>query len=198
MLTSVLDDRSSQVIRVLIADDHQAVRAGLVALLRQEPGFAPVATAADAEEAAARAAEQPVDVALVDYHLPDASGIEVCRRLGHTARTVLYTAVPLERILVPALVAGVGGAVSKSAPTEELFDAIRAVAKGDPAHPQVSRWSMAAAAARLSEEDLPIIGMAIDHTSVDDMAAALRIDPKELDYRIGRIVDALAPFARSG
>lgn len=190
-------EHDAEVIRVLVADDHQAVRAGLVALLRQEPGFVPVATAADAGDALARVEDHAPDVALVDYHLPDATGVELCRRLRGRAGTVIYTAVPLDMILIPALVAGAGGAVSKAAPTEELFDAIRSVSRGEPAYPPVPRRLMDAAATRVSEDDLAIVGMAIGHTPPAEMAAALRVDQAELEHRIKRIVDALGTLARS-
>jgi DNA-binding NarL/FixJ family response regulator len=56
-------------IRVLVVDDHPAVRAGLVAMLRAEPGLVPVASAADAEAAITAARHTEPDVAVVDYHL---------------------------------------------------------------------------------------------------------------------------------
>lgn len=184
-------------IRVLVVDDHQAVRAGLVALLRQEPGFVPVATAPTAEGAVEAAREEAVDVAVIDYHLPDATGVDVCRRLPEGVGAVLYTAVPLEGVIVPALVAGARGIVSKSAPAEELFDAVRAVARGRAAHPPVPPHALAASIDRVPEGDMPIIGMAIDHTSPAEMADALRVTRDELQRQISRIIEALTPRRRA-
>jgi DNA-binding NarL/FixJ family response regulator len=187
-----------RMIRALVVDDHQAVRAGLVALLRQEPGFVPVATAGTAADALALAEKEAVDVAVVDYHLPDASGVELCRGLPDGVEAVLYTAVPLEGLTIPALVAGARGVVSKAAPAEELFEAIRAVIRGRSAHPPIDAHSLGAAGDRLMEEDLPIIGMAVDHTTPAEMADALRISRAELGKRIDRVIARLQPSNGAG
>ena len=181
------------VIRVLVVDDHQAVRAGLVALLRQEPGFVPMATAPTAAAAIDVVTSEDVDVAIVDYHLPDATGIELCHRLPDDVGAVIYTGVALDGVVIAALVAGARGVVSKAAPAEELFDAVREVARGRTAHPPVPPHALAAAGRRIGEEDLPIIGMALDHTTPAEMADALRIATTELQRRISRVLDALQP-----
>jgi DNA-binding NarL/FixJ family response regulator len=181
------------VIRVLVVDDHHAIRAGLVALLRQEPGFVPVATAPTAAAAIDVVTGEDVDVAIVDYHLPDATGIELCHRLPDDVSAVIYTGVPLDTVVIAALVAGARGVVSKAAPAEELFDAMREVARGRAAHPPVPPQALAAAGRRIGEEDLPIIGMALDHTTPAEMADALRIATTELQRRISRVLDALQP-----
>lgn len=181
------------VIRVIVIDDHQAIRAGLVALLRQEPGLHPAATAATAEQALQRMGEEDFDVAMVDYHLPDGTGVELCRAARGRARGVIYSAFPSEALVVAAMVAGAHGVVSKAAPTEELFDAVRTAAKGGHVFPALSPDVAAAAARRLDEDQLPILGMALDHTSPDEMAAALRVGKDELDARIDAMLSALAP-----
>jgi DNA-binding NarL/FixJ family response regulator len=180
------------VIRVLVVDDHHAIRAGLVALLRQEPGFVPVATATSVDEAAALGASGTADVAVIDYHLPDGSAVDVCRALPPGVGAVVYTGVPLEAVLIPALMAGALGVVDKAGRAEELFDAVRAVARGRAAHPPVTRRALAGAVGRVSEEDWPIVGMALDHTPFADMAKALRIPPAELEARVDRVLRAVA------
>src|ERR1051326_1761247 len=68
-------------IRVLVVDDHAAVRVGLGGLLEDHPDLAVVATAACAREALADAARVAPDVAVVDYHLGDADGLTLCRAI---------------------------------------------------------------------------------------------------------------------
>jgi DNA-binding NarL/FixJ family response regulator len=180
-------------IHVLVVDDHQAVRAGLVALLRQEPGFVPAATATTVGEAVERVTQHALDVTLVDYHLPDATGADLCRRLRGTPPGLLYSAVPSDRMTLAARVAGASGVISKAAPTEELFDAIRAVAKGRTAFPPVRRDALAAATRRLRAEQLPILGMALDGTPPTEMAMALRVDFDEVDAMIAEVLAAVSP-----
>jgi CheY-like chemotaxis protein len=72
-------------IRVLIVDDPPAVRAGLVAVMRAEPGLLPVASAADPDGALAEARQRHPHVALVDYHLREGDGLLVCRDQAMTA-----------------------------------------------------------------------------------------------------------------
>ena len=178
---------------VLLVDDHHATRAGLVALLRQEPGFVPVATAATAQAALEQLRTRPVDVALVDYHLPDVTGVDLCRQLRDGPPIVLYTAVPNDRLLVAARVAGAAGVLSKADPVEDVFDALRQAAKGQSVFPRLGRDALAAAAARLSGDELPILGMALDRTPVTEMASALQIDVDELERRMARVIAAVSP-----
>src|SRR5918999_6352046 len=70
--------RGKAMIRVLVVDDHPAVRAGLVAMLRSEPGLVPVGAVGSAEEALRELARDGTDVLLVDYDLPDSDGLTLC------------------------------------------------------------------------------------------------------------------------
>ena len=68
-------------IRVLVVDDHPAVLTGLVVALRGEPGIVPIAGVATSEEALSEARRFDIDLALVDYHLPDSDGLTLCQEL---------------------------------------------------------------------------------------------------------------------
>src|SRR4051812_24421207 len=68
-------------VRVLVVDDHAAVREGVRAMLGAEPDLDPVAVAATAGDAAELAAAERPDVILVDYHLPDEDGLSLCLHL---------------------------------------------------------------------------------------------------------------------
>ena len=120
-------------IRLLLADDHAILRAGLRVLLDAQPDMTVVAEAADGHEAIDRARVNRPDVAVVDLTMPGMSGVQTLERLRHE--------VPATRLLVltmhddPAyagltLAAGATGHVVKDAESSELLAAIRAVYRG--------------------------------------------------------------------
>ena len=103
-------------IRVLIVDDHPAVRAGLWSMLRVEPGLQPAGVVSDADEALARAAAVRPDVVLADYRLPHGNGLYLCRRLneiGSAAQVLVCSANSAAELAVPALLAGASGVLGK-------------------------------------------------------------------------------------
>jgi two-component system response regulator NreC len=119
------------VIRVLLADDHAVLRAGLRALLEKDPGLLVVGEAATGNEAVAMVKTVRPHVVLMDLAMPGKGGIEATRHivgLGLGAKVLVLTALPQELQLSEALEAGASGFMRKIAPVEELIRAIRAVA----------------------------------------------------------------------
>ena len=118
-------------IRVLLADDHAVLRAGLRALLEKEPGLVVVGEAGSGSEAVAMAKTTRPHVVLMDLAMPGKGGIEATRRivaLGLGVKVLVLTALPLELQLSDALEAGASGFMGKIAPVGELTRAIRVVA----------------------------------------------------------------------
>ncbi len=130
-------------IRILIADDHGVLRAGLRALLSAESELEVVDEASNGEEALALATELQPDVILLDISMPGSSGIDVTRRLKQTlpqARVLILTVHEDEGLLQEAIQAGASGYIIKRAVESELIDAIRAVWRGDLyVHPAMTR-----------------------------------------------------------
>ena len=89
---------------------------------------------------------------------------------------MLYTAGGDPSLAVTARVAGADGLVDKAARREELFEAIRLVARGDDALPPLDREQLDAAAHRVEPEDLALLAMLVDRTEPADVAATLRLD----------------------
>jgi DNA-binding NarL/FixJ family response regulator len=181
-------------IRVLIVDDHLALRAGLSAVLTAEPGIVPLATASSHEELWPALHRTKPDLVLLDYHLPGEDGLAICRHIKRTMpppRVLLYSAYADAALAIPAVLAGADGVVHKGAPALELYEAIRLVARGEPVRPPLSRELLTDASARLHPDDLPVLGMALDDTPHAEIAAALRLEPRELDARIDRMLAAL-------
>ncbi len=191
-------------IRILFVDDHPALRAGLEAVLRSEPGLVPVGAASgDADLWKKLEATRP-DVVLLDYHLPGADGVALCRRIKRVMpppAVVLYSAYADAKLAIPALLAGADGLVHKSAPAPELFDALRRAARGDGALPPIGREQLDDATARIDPEDLPILGMLVEGTDRSEIPATLAIEPQEFAQRLDRMIGALrveVPAARAG
>jgi DNA-binding NarL/FixJ family response regulator len=181
-------------IRLLIVDDHPAMRAGLTAVLRAEPGIVPLGTASSEEDLAPMLGRTRPDVVLLDYHLPGADGLKLCRRLKRDAAApavLLYSAYADSAMVVPAILAGADGLLNKSAPAPELFNALRAVARGDRVLPPVPRELLEAAGSRVDAEDLPILAMMVDGTSMAEVADTLRVEPREIARRLDVMIERL-------
>ncbi|HTO11963.1 MAG TPA: response regulator transcription factor [Candidatus Binatia bacterium] len=120
-------------IRVLLADDHAILRAGLRMLLDAQPDMAVVAEAADGEEAIRRACGSRPDVAVVDLTMPGLSGVETLeglRREAPATRLLVLTMHDDPGYARLAMAAGASGHVVKDAESAELLAAIRAVHRG--------------------------------------------------------------------
>ncbi|WP_028801066.1 response regulator [Streptomyces sp. 142MFCol3.1] len=121
-------------IRLLLADDHPVVRAGLRAVLETEPGLTVVAEAATAEEAVARAGEGDIDVVLMDLQFGKGMGgaaatAAITARPG-APRVLIVTTYDTDADTLPAIEAGATGYLLKDAPPEELAAAVRTAATG--------------------------------------------------------------------
>ncbi|OIJ84809.1 response regulator [Streptomyces colonosanans] len=121
-------------IRLLLADDHPVVRAGLRAVLETEPGLVVVAEAATAEDAIARAAEGDIDVVLMDLQFGKGmNGAEataaITARPG-APRVLIVTTYDSDADTLPAIEAGATGYLLKDAPPEDLAAAVRTAAAG--------------------------------------------------------------------
>lgn len=181
-------------IRILIVDDHPAMRAGLTAVLRAEPGLVPLDVAASVGDLWPALKRTRPDVVVLDYHLPGGDGLVVCRRIKRELpppQVLLYSAYADAALTIPAMLAGVDGLISKSAPANELYDAIRRVARGERVLPPISRELLDAAGAKLQPEELPILGMTLEDTPIAEMASALGLEASEVAHRIDRMIKRL-------
>lgn len=121
-------------IRVLLVDDDDQVRAAIRLILESEDDIVVVAETRDALRADAIARTHPVDVAVVDLHMPDRDGIattRALRRLPDPPRVLILTAFNRDDALIEALAAGASGILLKGLKPGELPTAVRSVAAGD-------------------------------------------------------------------
>jgi len=119
---------------IVVADDHEVVRAGFAALLDTQPDFTVLGTASDGAAAVAACRELKPDVVLMDVRMPGIDGIEATRQLAADEtppRVLILTTFGLDEYVFDALRAGASGFLLKDATAERLFDAVRVVAAGE-------------------------------------------------------------------
>jgi DNA-binding NarL/FixJ family response regulator len=122
-------------VSLVVADDHEVVRAGFAALLDTQPDFTVLGTASDGGEAVRVCRELRPDVVLMDVRMPSLDGIEATRQLAGTGesgpRVLILTTFDLDQYVFDALRAGASGFLLKDVTAERLFDAVRVVAAGE-------------------------------------------------------------------
>ena len=128
------DPAAKRALRVLVVDDHEVVRQGLVALLGRRPEFSVVAQAGTVAEAIAAALRHEPDLVIMDVRLPDGSGIEACREIRAAmprTRVVMLTSYPDEEAVLSAIIAGASGYLLKQVRGRDLVAALESVGRGD-------------------------------------------------------------------
>jgi DNA-binding NarL/FixJ family response regulator len=175
------------VTRIAIVDSQPALRAGLTLLLRTEPGLVPVGVAAGTADGLELVERLQPDVVLLE-------DLSLCRRvktLPGAPRAIVYTSDPDSDLVLLARVASADGLVDKAADPEELFEAIRIVARGGEALPPLEPEHLDAAAHVVDPEDLALLAMLVDGTPAADVADTLRLDHRKVGRRIERMLGRL-------
>ncbi len=129
-----MEPSQSELIRILIADDHPIFRNGMRALLVSVPGFEVVYEAATGDEAIVKAAELQPDVVLMDLQMPTVGGVEATRQILFASPHIHVLVVTMfedDYSVFTAMRAGARGYIVKGASPDEMLRAIRAVASGE-------------------------------------------------------------------
>jgi DNA-binding NarL/FixJ family response regulator len=129
-------------IRILLVDDHDAMRAALRAFLARQPGLQVVGEARSGREALERAAELLPDVVVMDVRMPDIDGADATRELRARhpeVRVVAVSAYAADEVVSRLRAAGASAVVAKDAAFEQLVPAIRAAAAARAAHSLTTR-----------------------------------------------------------
>ena len=194
-----------QKIRVLLADDHPVVRAGVRAFLESEPDMAVVGEASIGCQAVAMARDLHPDVVVMDVYMPG-NGLDATRQIRATCPTsqvVIFTFHNQDIHLLNAVQAGAAGFVLKSAADTELVTAIRAVAEGGAfLSPSSTRLVVeeyraglgsdrADAHDPLSEREHEVLQLIVLGYTASEAAAALNLSPKSVETYRTRIMQKL-------
>jgi two-component system invasion response regulator UvrY len=178
-------------LRVMLVDDHAIVRAGFRRLLERYPTVEVVAEAETAEHAYRQFVELDPDIVVLDLSMPDASGLEILRRLlsrSASARVIIFTMHTDAAIAQRAFKAGARGFVSKSNAPEVLAQAVLEVASGkrfvssDIAH----ALALFGASGQqdplksLSAREFEIFQQIVDGKSASEIAASLNLSSKTI------------------
>jgi DNA-binding NarL/FixJ family response regulator len=188
-------------IRVLVVDDHPAVRLGLRKLLEDQPDLVLVAVVETAEAALSIAEHEPVDVAVVDYQLGSRDGLWVSRklkRLPEPPRVVLYSAYADGLLAAASVVAEADALVSKGGVGAELCDAIRGVARGRLLLPSVPQPLAAMMRARLDPADQAIFGMLLAGIAPAEVARTLGVPRADLESRLWSLLRKIEALPIAG
>jgi DNA-binding NarL/FixJ family response regulator len=128
------DTEPARPLRLLVVDDHEVVRRGLVALLDRRPGFEVVAQAGSVAESIDQARIHQPDIVVMDVRLPDGSGVEACRAIRDelpATRVIMLTSFPDDEAVLSAIVAGAAGYLLKQIRARDLVAALEAVGRGE-------------------------------------------------------------------
>jgi DNA-binding NarL/FixJ family response regulator len=181
-------------IRVLVVDDHPAVRLGVLRLLEDEPDLDPQAFATGAE-AIEVAAHRPFDVAVVDYQLSEGEdGLTVTRELlclPAPPGVLVYSSYADAPLTALARVAGAGGVLNKITLGDELVRAIRDIARGGRSWPLLPERITFSLSRRLAPTDRRLFAMWIAGVQDADVLEASGLDARGLEQRRRAILETL-------
>lgn len=183
-------------IRVLLVDDHPAVRLGARRLIDQQPDMLVAAEAASVDEALSEF-DAAIDVAVIDYHLhSDRDGLTLAlhlSKLQDPPRVLIYSAFADSALTVGAIIAGADGLLGKETLGEELCTVIRRLARGQHYLPAVTASVAHAISSRLEMGDRAIFTMLVQAIPTDVIADSLRITREDLHSRRSLMLRALKP-----
>jgi DNA-binding NarL/FixJ family response regulator len=204
---------TSDLIRVVLADDHVVVRAGLRAVLGAAKDIEIIGEARNGREAVAMAERFHPDVVVMDLDMPDTDGVTATKEImskGLAARVLVLTMHSEEDYLVPLMQAGAAGYLVKSAADRDLVDAVRAVAHGDvyvrpsaarvlaknltkkdPAAEERARFD------KLTQREQDVLKYVAQGYSAPEIGERLFISPKTVDTYKQRIQEKLGLAHRS-
>jgi len=192
-------------INILVVDDHDLVRMGLVRMLTDVDGFEVIGEAQSGEEAVAKARDLKPDVVLMDVKMPGIGGIEATKKLlnqEHPARIIAVTALDDDLYPNRLMQAGAKGYVTKGADLDEMIDAIRTVANGDLyMSSNVARQlalknyagnkGQSSPFEKLSERELQTAILIANGQKVQEIANTFCVSPKTVNSYRYRIFDKL-------
>jgi DNA-binding NarL/FixJ family response regulator len=192
--------------RVLLADDHAVVRAGLRMILNAEPDLEVVAEVEDGAQAVTRGAADDIDLAILDISMPRMTGLQATRELLRRRpdlRVLILSMHEGEQYLYEALKAGASGYVLKSVADRDIVEACRAAMRGEPfLYPAAlsalmrdyldrARHGEAAPEDPLTPRELEVIKLIAEGHTSEEIAGMLFISKKTVEHHRANILEKL-------
>jgi RNA polymerase sigma factor (sigma-70 family) len=179
-------------IRILIADDHFVVRSGIIASLDMEDDMNVVAEAEDERAVLEQFRKTKPDVVLMDLRLANGSGIDAAALLNAEpggARVLMFTTFDGDEQIYRAMQAGARGYLLKSAPRDELLEAIRAVSRGERFLPSAIAHRLAdrVAGDELSPREIEVLRLIAAGKSNKEIASALGISDETVKRHVSNV-----------
>ena len=189
-------------IRVLVVDDHFATRLGLALPINSEPDMTVVAEAGTSASALDQYRQHRPDVVLMDYHLPDKSGVETIEAVRvefPQARVLMLTIFDGEEDIYRAVSAGAKGYLTKSSECEEVLKAIRRIAGGAMYFPPDIAAKLKARDQRkpLTSRELEILRLLVKGHSTKEIVTLLNLSMGTIRLHISLILEKLGAFDRT-
>lgn len=193
-------------VRVLLVDDHEVVRMGLITLLEDIDWVRVVGEAGSANEGLKQVKNLKPDVVVMDIRLPGESGIQACREIRKNfpeVKVIMLTSYAEDELIFQALEAGASGYVLKQVGNQPLIDALAAVRDGgsllDPLVTQkvidrlreAERTQQRDAFRVLSRRELEVLGLVTEGKSNAEIAAALVLSEKTVGNHVSSILAKL-------
>ncbi|HET8754651.1 MAG TPA: response regulator transcription factor [Solirubrobacteraceae bacterium] len=187
--------------RIVVVDDHPAVRAGVQAIVEACPDleFAGAGDGRDGELWPLLATSRP-DLVLLDYHLPRTDGLRVCYTIKHSLpaiKVVLYTAYSGPALTLPALIVGADGIVEKRAAAAELIAATARAMDGGRQLPAVTRRDVEAACAGMIGRHRAVVQLLAAGVHEDELARRLGRSREDVREAVYEIIGAIRPMVRT-
>ena len=202
-------------IRVVLADDQELVRAGFRVLIESAPDVEVVGEASEGEGAVRVVAQERPDVVLMDVRMPGMNGIEATRRIreveGSGPRVLILTTFDLDEYVHQALRAGASGFLLKDSSPKDLLDAIRIIHAGDSLlAPSITRrlieeftqrpepnLNSAATLDSLTEREREVLRLVAAGMSNTEIADRLGVSPATSKTHVSRILTKLGARDRA-
>ncbi len=198
-------------VRVLIADDHAIVRAGLRAVLKGEVGMELVGEASGGEEALSLVEALRPDILVLDLSMPDLDGIQVTRQVQSSApgvRVLILTVHEDEALLREAMRAGAAGYILKHAAEAELISAIHTVQMGETyIHPRLVRSLLVEPERQvlptplpetlLTPRELDVLGLIVQGYTNRQIAEELKLSVRTVEGYRANLTEKLGLHSRA-
>ncbi len=194
-------------IRILLADDHPIVREGLAAVLSTQPEFEIVGQANDGAEAVDLASALKPDIVVLDLAMAQLDGVQALRAMrteNKDLKVLVFTASETDDRIIGAVQAGAQGYLLKGAPREELFSAIRVIAKGGSLlSPVVAArllermgGPVTSLSEQLTEREREVLQLVAQGLQNKEIAARLGIRERTVKFHVSTILSKLGAANR--